>query len=388
LNYPRYGYIEGYYGKLLDWQQRASIIQTLQECGANTYLYAPKEDPWHRRAWRTPYPRKWIEQFSRVVDGAKRRGIAVVPALAPGLSFSYVSKSDYRKLLQKFIRFIDAGCSTVALLMDDIPHDVPESSKKAYHTLAAAHGELLEKLLYDCKKGHRSIQLWFCPTVYTDQFAHGDGSNSPYIRELAESIPRDVSIFWTGESVVSQHIDKKNLSGIAQRFHNRLLIWDNFYANDYAPQRLFLGPYTGRSQAIKPLINGILLNATGHAETDRLLLRFHSSFLHGKRPRSVWKETVASLAHGKQIGRILPLFPAPFTTPPARIFTQHRIETLRKALHTLLWEWKSPLQREWYPFLYMAQTDLALLSAIRDKSVRAEWIQKKYSPIITSLLLS
>ena len=38
------------------------------------------------------------------------------------------------------------------------------------------------------------------------------------------------------------------------------VIWDNLHANDYDQRRLFLGPYSGRSPALLPLINGVLTN--------------------------------------------------------------------------------------------------------------------------------
>ena len=53
---PITGYAEGFYGRLLSWAERARILATLQSLGMNTYYYAPKEDPWHRFDWRTPYP--------------------------------------------------------------------------------------------------------------------------------------------------------------------------------------------------------------------------------------------------------------------------------------------------------------------------------------------
>ena len=38
------------------------------------------------------------------------------------------------------------------------------------------------------------------------------------------------------------------------------VIWDNLHANDYDQRRLFLGPYSGRSPALLPMINGVLTN--------------------------------------------------------------------------------------------------------------------------------
>ena len=38
------GYIEGYYGKLLTWDERSRLLKQMQRLGMTGYLYAPKED--------------------------------------------------------------------------------------------------------------------------------------------------------------------------------------------------------------------------------------------------------------------------------------------------------------------------------------------------------
>ena len=61
---PLRGYIEGYYGRLLNWRERHRIIARLAALGMNAYLHAPKEDPHHRMNWRDPWPEDWITSFS------------------------------------------------------------------------------------------------------------------------------------------------------------------------------------------------------------------------------------------------------------------------------------------------------------------------------------
>ena len=63
------GYIEGYYGRLLSWENRELIIKSLHKNKMNTYFYAPKEDICHRLCWRKKYsknvPLVEIEKFHR-----------------------------------------------------------------------------------------------------------------------------------------------------------------------------------------------------------------------------------------------------------------------------------------------------------------------------------
>ena len=54
---------------------------------------------------------------------------------------------------------------------------------------------------------------------------------------------------------------------IKKILQNRVIIWDNFYSNDYCPRRLFIGPYFGRQN-----IKNIMINPTGLIKTDLLIL--------------------------------------------------------------------------------------------------------------------
>ena len=50
------GYIEGFYGRPWTHAQRMDMLRFAAKHGANTWFYAPKDDPYHRRLWREPYP--------------------------------------------------------------------------------------------------------------------------------------------------------------------------------------------------------------------------------------------------------------------------------------------------------------------------------------------
>ena len=45
------GYIEGYYGRLLSWQSRSTLLKFLSHLDMNLYIYGPKEDPYNRIKW-------------------------------------------------------------------------------------------------------------------------------------------------------------------------------------------------------------------------------------------------------------------------------------------------------------------------------------------------
>ena len=66
LNYKKVkGYIEGYYGKLLTWNERIELLDVLYKNNMNFYFYCPKEDINHRFKWKEQYNIEWLKNFSK-----------------------------------------------------------------------------------------------------------------------------------------------------------------------------------------------------------------------------------------------------------------------------------------------------------------------------------
>jgi hyaluronoglucosaminidase len=381
------GYIEGYYGKLLSWEERALLLSSLKRLRLNTYVYAPKEDVFHRAQWKRAYPREWTARFSRFVNDGKKKGVGVVPCLSPGLSYDYCSASDYRELVKKFKAFIACGAETVGLFMDDIPASLPKNCARSYDSLGSAHAVLLSRLQNDLRKIDPTLSLWFCPTVYCDLFADGGVLKNRYLIDLSAGTPRDVAVFWTGPSVVSKSIDSHNIAPVSRLFAGNIIIWDNFYANDYCPHRLFVGSYRGRSSALRSLTRGVCLNPTGLVYTDVNLLGRLSAFVNNSTPAAGSNSsTDEPLPPPKIFAAVARFFDTPFTTAAKPSLLFQRLESFQKALKHLIWEWKSPLQREWYPYLLMLDRDLTLLRRSKKKSVTRDWIDKYYPPVLSSVL--
>ena len=72
------GYIEGYYGRLLGWEDRHRIISRLNKNKMNYYFYAPKEDEKHRLDWRSNYKNDWIKKFKIFADVAKKNYVKIM----------------------------------------------------------------------------------------------------------------------------------------------------------------------------------------------------------------------------------------------------------------------------------------------------------------------
>ena len=86
---PLRGYIEGYYGRLLRWDDRMDILSHMATLGMDAYLYAPKEDPCHRHDWRRAYDDDWQSGFTQCCHYAERHGMTMIGGIAPGLDYDY-----------------------------------------------------------------------------------------------------------------------------------------------------------------------------------------------------------------------------------------------------------------------------------------------------------
>jgi hypothetical protein len=376
------GYIEGYYGRLLRWEERFALVNHLKKLGLNTYVYAPKEDPLHRQEWRKAYPGLWMSMFQALCALGKQKKVNVVPALAPGLSYDYLSQKDYAVLLKKMKTFCSAGVRAVALLMDDIDDSLPKSCQKVFSSLGQAHGRLLAKLEKDLKRTYPGISLWFCPTIYTDEFAKGTASMSQYLKDLAACIPPKVQVFWTGKEVIARSISAADIKYATSLFRGQVLIWDNYYANDYCPGRIFLGPFRNRSRDTLKKVSGFLLNPTGHFFTDTFYLMLLAGYVKGQNPVSVWKQAAKAIKLPRQLADVKHLLDSPFTAIARKDLQVNKIRKSIEALTFLVFSWKSPLQREWYPYLYNLRNDLEMYLAKGKAGLK---VKKKYTAVLQNL---
>ncbi|MDC0457944.1 protein O-GlcNAcase [Alphaproteobacteria bacterium] len=259
------GYIEGYYGRLLDWESRKSIIDSLSKNKMNSYFYAPKEDKYHRLNWRKKYSLIWRKHFQDFTKYSKKNNINIIAGIAPGLDFNfkkfndssnYPVNSDFNLLYKKAKQLLKDGATTIALLLDDISDDFVKNfgnkiSEGTSHAFLA--NRLSEKLKQD---------IYLVPRIYADELIIDEPN---YLLDLSVILNRNIDVFYCGINVVSKKIT--NFSKINKVLTNNIIYWDNYYANDYCPRRFFIGPYVGRKG-----LNNFMINPTGLIKTDLLIL--------------------------------------------------------------------------------------------------------------------
>ena len=365
----RSGYIEGYYGRLFDWPARHELVAVMASLGMNSYLYAPKDDAAHRFAWRTPYDAEWLSGFADFAAAAARQNIDVMAGIAPGLDFNFAElektrNGDFACLVKKAEQLSADGVSHIVLLMDDITADFDDRCGP-FQSEGTAHAELANHLMQAL-----DLPVIVVPRIYADSLVDVVDPNSlSYLRDLTAKLAPDCPIVYCGNDIVAHRIGGDASGHIAD---SRMLIWDNFYANDYCPRRLFIGPWRRPSGA-----SNILLNLTGLIETDKLLLEV---MLIGD-VVDKWRDLLGQHVP-PAFFTVAYYFDAPYGFAPK--FAPPPVEVALAAVDQLLWQWKSPLQREWYPVLLGLKQDLL----IADQQMPDERIAKTQSAALSGALLT
>ena len=371
------GYAEGYYGRLPSWEERSQLLDTLASNQQNTYYYAPKEDPCHRLQWRTPYSTQWRDNFARFCEKARQSAIQVVAGIAPGLDFDFnhlQGGADIQALKAKAIGLLEDGASGVSLLLDDIDENFAEHSAgiasegEAHALLANLLGEALEQ------------SLWITPRVYANELAR----QSPhYLPDFLRTLDSSHTVIYCGSDVVARIAATVDIQSVSHMYGHAMILWDNLYANDYCPRRLYLGEWSGRSSP-----QGVLLNPTGMINTDRLLLDLMACGSQNESASGLclhddWWGVLQS--HGvpacfKHIARYFyhPVFNDQTYLSPALADA-----TTMEAIEHCLWRWKTPLSREWYPYIFGLKHDLLLAT----QSLPDIRIQKTQNPPLVERLL-
>jgi hyaluronoglucosaminidase len=264
--FPRRGIVEGFFGPPWSMKQRAAMFEFGAARGMNTYLYAPKDDPYHRDKWDRPYPRKKWRAMLRLVRAAQKHKIDFVYGFHPGKGLCFSDDKPLGVLLAKAERFYEAGVRTFAILFDDIPSrlDHAEDRKTFGGSLARAEGSWLAKILERQPASWRNVEWWICPSYYTDDplLARVFGRfEANFVEKLAEHLPRSVACCWTGPRVVCKKIMLDDARRAARRFKRRLILWDNYPVNDLSMSgEMHISPLTGRDPRLPTLIYGYLNN--------------------------------------------------------------------------------------------------------------------------------
>lgn len=287
-NFAWKGIVEGFYGKPWTHKQRLDMISFISEVGMNAYMYAPKDDPYHRENWRNPYPSRKLESLRELASHAKSHGISFVFAVSPGMSVRYSDKRDIDAFMQKLKALYGAGVRDFAILYDDIPNALSnEADREKFPNLASAQVCFANSVWERLKKWSGDNTLMVCPTQYNGDY------NTEYVLGIGAGLHQDIDIMWTGPDVCSRELTYEYTQAVTAALMRPVVYWDNYPVNDAGMRgELHIGPYTGRDRRLPEVCRGFFLNPMNQAEASKIALGAAASYLRnpeGYDPQAAWE---------------------------------------------------------------------------------------------------
>ncbi len=259
---PDRGVVEGFYGTPWSHEVRLSLIDFYGRFKLCTYLYGPKDDPYHSSPhWRLPYPENEARQIRELVEACQRNYVDFVWAIHPGKDIKW-NEEDYQNLLHKLNLMHDLGVRSFALFFDDISGEGTNPVKQV---------ELLNRLQREFVEAHGDVTpLTVCPTDYSRLWANGSPTGPLAI--YGNSLHPSVKVFWTGD-VVCSNLTKETLDWVNVRIKRPAYYWWNFPVTDYARHIIMQGPTYGLERSLTAAdLCGLVSNPMEHGEASKLAL--------------------------------------------------------------------------------------------------------------------
>ena len=260
--FPYRGVVEGFYGMPWSHAVRLSLIEFYGRHKLNTYIYGPKDDPYHSSPnWRLPYPEREQRNIKELVEACRRNRVDFVWAIHPGKDIKW-NEEDYQNLVRKFNLMYADGVRSFAIFFDDISGEGTNPNKQV---------ELLNRLTKEFVKAKGDVSpLIICPTDYSKLWAKADedGPLSIYGRTLDPS----VRVFWTGD-VVCSDVTKETLDWVDSRIKRPAFFWWNYAVTDYVRNLILQGPVYGLDTSLTNKdMCGLVSNPMEHGEASKLSL--------------------------------------------------------------------------------------------------------------------
>lgn len=254
------GVVEGFYGKPWSFEDRVSQLKFYGFNKMNTYIYGPKDDPYHSCPnWRKPYPQKEAERMAELVKLAKSNKVDFVWAIHPGQDIKW-NDEDRKLLLDKFESMYNLGVRSFAVFFDDISGEGTNAAKQA---------ELLNYIDDNFVKVKKDVTpLVMCPTEYNKSWSNVAGG---YLKTLGDKLNPSIQIMWTGDKVVAD-IHSDGMSWINDLIKRPAYIWWNFPVTDYVRDHLLMGPVYGNDTNIADMMSGFVSNPMEHAEASKVAI--------------------------------------------------------------------------------------------------------------------
>ena len=307
IDYPDVAYrgtVEGFYGEPWTHEDRLSQFHFYGKMKLNTYIYGPKDDPYHSSPnWRKAYPPAEAGKIKELVREAANNQVDFVWAIHPGKDIQWNQK-DSMAVLQKFEWMYELGVRRFAVFFDDISGVGTDAVKQA---------GLLNYIQHNFIRTKKDAgALIMCPTEYNKSWSNQKPGT--YLDILGEQLDPAIHIMWTGNSVVDD-ITKEGLEWVNKRIRRPAFVWWNFPVSDYVRDHLLMGPAYGLETNAATDMSGFVSNPMDKAEASKVAIfgvALYSWNMKSYQPKQAWN------AANKMI--------MPEASAAFQLFTTHNID--------------------------------------------------------------
>jgi hyaluronoglucosaminidase len=293
-SFPIRGIIEGFYGTPWSFADRMDAVLYLSAHRMNAFLYAPKDDPYHRELWREPYPEPLFAQICELKQACDAHLVDFYYCISPGNDLKFRSEADFASLEAKLAKMIAIGVRHFALLMDDIDYALSGQNLHDLERSGLAHAYVANRVYGYLSSQLQGVTLAMCPTEYWSYW------DTEYKRDIREKLHADINVFWTGYSVFAPQIGSKHARENHRHYGHDLWLWDNIPVNDADSDRLFLDPVRGRySRLGQTGHHAVVANPMVQWECSKITLNTLADYMWNSErymPELSWERSVQEFA--------------------------------------------------------------------------------------------
>ena len=288
---PFRGTVEGYYGAPWSFEARKSQFEFYGRNKMNTYIYAPKDDPYHHgMGCYQPYPADKAAQIRELIKHAKANHVRFVWAIHPANTVDWSDNGGKKQLdglVRKMEWMYDLGVRNFGVLVDDSSGEIGKAERQV---------QLCNYLLENFVRKHKDVNqtLIMCPTGYNKAW-----TNAQFLNTLGNGLDASIPVMWTGDTVVHD-ITLKGQQWVNKHVKRPTFIWWNWPCNDFKRARISMGRTygLGTEPEMKKAMSGFVANPMEHAEASKVGLFGVADYtwnITGFESQKSWREGIRRL---------------------------------------------------------------------------------------------
>ncbi len=260
---PSRGVVEGYYGAPWSFESRCSIFRFMGRNKMNTYIYAPKDDPYHHgHGCYQPYPAQKAAELKDLIAYARRNFVRFVWAIHPANTVRWhenEGRNQLDALCTKLQQMYNLGVRDFGVLVDDSSGEIGKAERQV---------QLTNYILENFIRKHPDVNqtLIMCPTGYNRSW-----TNEKFLQTLGSGLDKSIPVMWTGDTVVHD-ITLSGQKWVNQHVQRPTFIWWNWPCNDFKRSRVSMGRTYGldTDPDMKNQMSGFVANPMEHAEASKV----------------------------------------------------------------------------------------------------------------------